>query len=186
MVSAKSIIWCYVLRHATEPKRLFASSSKSSIQPSKSQTFAPLKTPARAPPPASTRTLQNIRTPAPRQHSVFRQPTEVPAQTPLPSATRGRRRSRQSLNSSASGSSTKGVATPSRNQRDAFQTPAPDHRWEEEHSLESIGEAAGPQPELLETMQEAVEEVDVRDWEVEYMPPRAEGRSCQSSRTRPD
>lgn len=165
----------HLLIRRSEPKRLFASSSKHSIQPSKSQTFAPLKTPARAPPPASTRTLQNIRTPAPRQHSVFREPIEAPVQTPLPSATRSRRRSRQSLNSSASGSSTKEGATPSRPTRDAFQTPAPGSRWDE--SLPNEGEAQGQQAELLETMQETVEEVEAQDWDVEYMPPRAEGRS---------
>lgn len=172
------------------PKRLFASTTKPSIQPSRSQTFAPLKTPARAPPPASTRTLQNIRTPAPRQQYGFHNQLDVPAATPLPSATRARRKSRQSLNSSGSGSSTKdSVSTPLRPVRDAFQTPGPaQHAWEEEHSLESIEELEAtepePQPEVLETMQEAVEEVEAEQLEVEYMPPRMEGESLLLVRTR--
>ena len=92
-------------------------------------------------------------------------------QTPLPSASRPRHRSRSSLQSSASNSSLtisgsrQSLITPTR--PNDLRTP-----WEEGDSLGSIAE--GVQGLELEGVEEETEDFG-SDNEVEYMPPRAEG-----------
>ncbi|WVR04142.1 hypothetical protein IAU60_001141 [Kwoniella sp. DSM 27419] len=139
-----------------EPKRLFASaSSKSTLPPSKSLSQMPsipsqsTHNTHRTPAPTK-RTYQALRTPAP-------QPLlNEPAPTPLPSATRTRRRSRQSLSSIS--------LTPIKSAIEThFQTPAP-VAWEEEVSLGSIEEVGTE-------LQGVVEENEEEYGEIEYMPP---------------
>lgn len=135
----------------SEPKRLFTShpgSSKTGLPPSKSLSQLPSinSYPSRTP-AARPRQALNLRTPAP----VAEPPT------PLPSASRTRRRSRQSL-------------TPLRQAPGPaeFKTPAPSGKWDEDISLGSI------EVELAEVVE--VDEGDA-DEEVEYMPPPAPGKS---------
>ncbi|WWD16863.1 hypothetical protein CI109_101295 [Kwoniella shandongensis] len=145
-----------------EPKRLFANAppkAGSSIPPSKSLSSMPhlsTRTPApskRLPP------SQTLRTPAPS----LRLQQDLPAPTPLPSATRTRRRSRQSLSHIS--------LTPIKASLEeaSFVTPAHPGGWEEEASLGSIEEVVEGQ--MLEGLREVMEE---EDGEVEYMPPPVE------------
>ncbi|WWC68873.1 uncharacterized protein I206_102809 [Kwoniella pini CBS 10737] len=140
-----------------EPKRLFANGpSKSiSIPPSKSLSSMPHiqlnqtthKTPARS---SKKQNFQALRTPAPVMNE--------PAPTPLPSATRARRRSRASLSNIS--------LTPIKSSIEQnFQTPAP-KQWEEELSLGNIEETTN---EILQNVQEENEIEE--DYEPEYMPP---------------
>nr|WPS94700.1 NAC domain [Naematelia aurantialba] len=149
------------------PKRLFASTTKT-IPPSKSLSQLPYipnthRTPAptrRQPPPTTLK--HTLRTPAPVSH--LDSGAGLATTTPLPSATRHRRRSsRQSL-------------TPLKSQqgeRDgdkSFVTPAPT-RWEEEVSLDSIHEVFGAG---LDEVAEVAEVEEESDGEVEYMPPKVQ------------
>ncbi|WVN87239.1 uncharacterized protein L203_102416 [Cryptococcus depauperatus CBS 7841] len=138
-----------------EPKRLFANVSKGNAPPSNSfpsmSSIPPLQ--ARTPGPRRTALLPTLRTPAPSLRLLVN-----PAPTPLPSATRARRRSRQSL-TSTNGSTP--LKTEPEGKKQDFVTPAP-IRWEEELSLGSV------EVDHLEELEEVEEE---EDGEPEYMPP---------------
>ncbi|WWC99036.1 hypothetical protein V866_005930 [Kwoniella sp. B9012] len=139
------------------PKRLFGhgpSKSTTSIPPSKSLSSMPhiqlTKTPA--PLRKKQHSFQALRTPAPS--------FQEPAPTPLPSATRQRRRSRQSLSTTS--------LTPIKAAiEQSFVTPAP-VQWEEELSLGSIEETTN---EMLQDVREENELDDESDGDPEYMPP---------------
>ncbi|WVQ92191.1 hypothetical protein IAS59_005999 [Cryptococcus gattii] len=138
-----------------EPKRLFVNSSKDSIPSSKSLASMPPipSLPTRTPAPRRNipSQSQTLRTPAPTLKFAETQPT------PLPSASRTRRRSRQSLSSTPD----KGYLSSDKQKGQQFVTPAP-VRWEEELSLGSV------EVEHLEGVKELEEE---DDGELEYMPP---------------
>ena len=147
-----------------EPKRLFT--SVSSAGPSKT-TIAPSKSFSNLPPIPQ----KVVKTPAPRRHAPTNLRTPAPIReimpimpTPLPSAARTRRRSRQSL--TPIGQSQGG---------DQFKTPAPSGKWEEEISLGSI-HAGLDQLALGE-----VAEVEEEDAEPEYMPPPMPGEPLELS-----
>ncbi|OWZ65365.1 hypothetical protein AYX15_03088 [Cryptococcus neoformans] len=138
-----------------EPKRLFVNSSKDSIPPSKSLSSMPPipSLPTRTPAPRRNAPSQSqtLRTPAPTLKFAEPQPT------PLPSAARTRRRSRQSLSNTPG----KGDLGLDKQRGQQFVTPAP-VKWEEELSLGSV------EVEHLEGLEELEEE---EDGEPEYMPP---------------
>ncbi|ORY27629.1 hypothetical protein BCR39DRAFT_537497 [Naematelia encephala] len=143
-----------------EPKRLFASTSKS-IPPSKSLSqLAHIPNTHRTPAPTrrqppSTTVKHTLRTPAPGPLIP-----ESATATPLPSATRHRRRSsRQSL------TPLKAAQEPDK----SFVTPAPSGKWDEDLSLDSIHEVV--QGVGLDEVAEVEEE---SDGEVEYMPPKVQ------------
>ncbi|OCF78189.1 hypothetical protein I204_00126 [Kwoniella mangroviensis CBS 8886] len=140
-----------------EPKRLFShgpSKSTTSIPPSKSLSSMPHIQLTKTPAPSRKKqpSFQALRTPAPS--------FQEPAPTPLPSATRQRRRSRQSLSNIS--------LTPIKASiEQSFVTPAP-VQWEEELSLGSIEETTN---EMLQDVREENELDDGSDGDPEYMPP---------------
>ena len=110
--------------------------------------------PSRRIPPSTSRNV--LRTPAPG-------PVIPPSPTPLPSASRARRRSRQSLTPLQSSASDL-----------SFTTPLPSGRWDEEHSLDEINEVAD-KLNLSTGLDEVVEEEEDSEDEIEYMPPKVVG-----------
>lgn len=118
-------------------------------------------------------TSQTLRTPAPPVRHIL-------LATPLPSATRTRRRSKTSLTPVRQIQPGPEKEREREQEREEFQTPLPSAgRWEEEHSLDSITEGLdelglgnGNEIQVLEGVEEGEEG---SEGEIEYMPPKLAG-----------